>query len=181
MRPGTWAAFLITMVTPLSGCQSSDQPKANQAIRGTIFERCLADAHWVPAIRKGVLSISPMGGGVGFRPTDSKALSVADASFAVVLVGDAQVLFDRPVEDFEKSFEASGSPNNTPSLNGPFSDINRPMLQIIKQINMISVSGIAKGWLSKESQLYCGTDMQNGRYFIIDRFEPSFDLRNLPK
>lgn len=169
---------IIAGLAALAACSESDQRQATRAIAGTAAERCLAAAHWVKARRTGAFVEEPDLGSyfIALDEPVSVHPRQGDFDFAPRLVGRANRVLGRFLVDFADDYKRAGSPS------GPTSDTIRSLgfagrlLDIKTNAPGGWIRGEAKGWLSQERNLSCGSDQRNGRFFIINEFKPAFPI-----
>jgi hypothetical protein len=102
-----------------------------------------------------------------------------DYVFAPVLTGEARQLLERRPGVFKTTYTRAGMPKANSSQPANELGFGQLLFDLDERIQSGFIRGEAVGWLSRENDLYCGTDMHNGRFFIIKEFRPSFpvDLR----
>lgn len=168
--------FYLLLMLALSGCAPSAEMRVAQAINDPWYSDCLKNAHWTVVTREGAINLSPMLGGASFTALDKAAdlFPPENYVFAAVFVSDVRTMMNRPKGSFLEAYERAGSPSAAPNKMASDLEMGNQMITLDRKYGSFSIRGTASGWLSKEDNLDCGSDITNGRYFIINEFRPSF-------
>ncbi|MBB5714794.1 hypothetical protein FHS94_001630 [Sphingomonas aerophila] len=174
MRPHSFWWFIGLVA--LTSCADSAQREAERVLAGTGIERCLAAAHWTRAKRVGAY-VEELELGSYFNaldePPESRPRGV-ESDFDARLVGHAQMVLGGFLVKYAKDYREAGSPRTATSEALRRSGFDGRLLSGSTTGPGGWIRGEAEGWLSRETDLSCGSDQHNGRFFIIKDFRPAF-------